>query len=320
MNKESIIQIIEEWFHKNYTAGNPRIAPHQHNGIDNLPVNSQDIIGGLVTQIVAGTNVTISPTTGIGVVTVNSSGGSGSPGGNNTDIQFNDSGSFGGQDSFTFNKSTNVVTLDDGSVSGFDGGQITGGTSGIVIRTNDTTAAGATNGFVQLFAGKSTGTGSNSGEVDISAGNAAVDGNPGSVDINAGNCGDISHSGGNDGGSVIIAAGSTGTANGGHVNIVSGSTTGAGTAGAITLNLGGVVGGTRKYVQISQFDSGGTIHPNVYIGSGTPSLGSGQGVIGIHNRSTAPSGTPSNGGILYVEAGALTYKGSSGTITTVAPA
>lgn len=35
---------------------------------------------------------------------------------------------------------------------------------------------------------------------------------------------------------------------------------------------------------------------------------------------TAPSGTPSGGGYLYVESGALKYKGSSGTVTTIANA
>lgn len=43
------------------------------------------------------------------------------------------------------------------------------------------------------------------------------------------------------------------------------------------------------------------------------------GVAFIANT-TAPSGTPSGGGFLYVESGALKYKGSSGTITTLGPA
>jgi hypothetical protein len=30
--------------------------------------------------------------------------------------------------------------------------------------------------------------------------------------------------------------------------------------------------------------------------------------------------TPSGGGVFYVESGALKYKGSSGTVTTIAPA
>lgn len=35
---------------------------------------------------------------------------------------------------------------------------------------------------------------------------------------------------------------------------------------------------------------------------------------------TAPAGTPTGGGYLYVEAGALKFKGSGGTVTTIAPA
>lgn len=42
--------------------------------------------------------------------------------------------------------------------------------------------------------------------------------------------------------------------------------------------------------------------------------------IFIGNTSTAPTGNPASGGFLYVEAGALKYRGSSGTITTIAPA
>lgn len=39
----------------------------------------------------------------------------------------------------------------------------------------------------------------------------------------------------------------------------------------------------------------------------------------IANGSAVP-GTPSGGGVIYVEAGALKYKGSSGTVTTLGPA
>jgi hypothetical protein len=41
--------------------------------------------------------------------------------------------------------------------------------------------------------------------------------------------------------------------------------------------------------------------------------------VQIYNT-TAPAGTPSASGFLYVESGALKYKGSSGTITTIAVA
>jgi hypothetical protein len=45
----------------------------------------------------------------------------------------------------------------------------------------------------------------------------------------------------------------------------------------------------------------------------------GVGRILITNT-TAPSGTPSGSGILYVQSGSLRFKGSSGTITTIANA
>jgi len=48
------------------------------------------------------------------------------------------------------------------------------------------------------------------------------------------------------------------------------------------------------------------------------------GAVGLmaymRNITTAPTSNPSNGGYLYVEAGALKYRGSSGTITTIAVA
>lgn len=50
------------------------------------------------------------------------------------------------------------------------------------------------------------------------------------------------------------------------------------------------------------------------------SLGGGAKVINIGNCTTAPTTNPTGGGILYVEAGALKYRGTSGTVTTIAPA
>jgi hypothetical protein len=52
------------------------------------------------------------------------------------------------------------------------------------------------------------------------------------------------------------------------------------------------------------------------IGLNTVDFGSGVGVFAIADG-TAPSGTPSGGGVIYVESGALKYKGSSGTVTTL---
>lgn len=51
-----------------------------------------------------------------------------------------------------------------------------------------------------------------------------------------------------------------------------------------------------------------------------PSYGSGTGVFFLANATVVPSVNPVGGGILYVEAGALKYRGSGGTVTTIAPA
>jgi len=60
-----------------------------------------------------------------------------------------------------------------------------------------------------------------------------------------------------------------------------------------------------------------TAAPNLLLG-GTSDPG-GSNALYIANRGIVP-GTPSGGGVIYVEAGALKYKGSSGTITTLGPA
>lgn len=49
-------------------------------------------------------------------------------------------------------------------------------------------------------------------------------------------------------------------------------------------------------------------------------FGDGKGVIGIGNATVTPSVNPVGGGVLYVEDGALKYRGSNGTVTIIAPA
>lgn len=52
----------------------------------------------------------------------------------------------------------------------------------------------------------------------------------------------------------------------------------------------------------------------------TTSLGGGIGVVALGNAPTVPASNPTGGGVLYAEAGALKWRGSSGTVTVVAPA
>jgi len=54
--------------------------------------------------------------------------------------------------------------------------------------------------------------------------------------------------------------------------------------------------------------------------NGFGQYGGGAGVIYISNATTAPTSNPVDGGILYVDNGALKYRGSGGTVTTLAAA
>jgi hypothetical protein len=63
-----------------------------------------------------------------------------------------------------------------------------------------------------------------------------------------------------------------------------------------------------------------SLHVTQNLRLNTTSLGGGSGVIAIANATTLPSAPPTGGGVLYVENGALMYRGSSGTVTTVARA
>ena len=59
---------------------------------------------------------------------------------------------------------------------------------------------------------------------------------------------------------------------------------------------------------------------NMQLFSATMSVGGGSSVLGITNAATVPTSNPTGGGILYAEGGALKWRGSSGTITTIAAA
>lgn len=75
-----------------------------------------------------------------------------------------------------------------------------------------------------------------------------------------------------------------------------GGAVGAGVTTSYGLNIAANTGGTNNYV--ARLAGGAVFMEDI----------------------TAPSATPSGGGFLYVEAGALKYKGSSGTVTTIAVA
>ncbi|MBT9168548.1 MAG: hypothetical protein DDT19_01895 [Syntrophomonadaceae bacterium] len=86
------------------------------------------------------------------------------------------------------------------------------------------------------------------------------------------------------------------------------------------IQSGGNVGiGTTTPSQRLEVVGNSSIIGNIGIGT-TDQFGGGTRVIGIANATTLPTTNPVGGGVLFVEAGALRYRGSSGTITTIAPA
>jgi hypothetical protein len=96
--------------------------------------------------------------------------------------------------------------------------------------------------------------------------------------------------------------------------------------GSVPYGLaGGSLSSGNSYLQATRWDGTATnyallLQPNGgNLGFNGLSFGGGSNVIFIGNG-TAPSSNPTAGGILYVESGALKYRGSSGTITTIANA
>ena len=103
---------------------------------------------------------------------------------------------------------------------------------------------------------------------------------------------------------------------GGNLNLFSGFGTGSGLSGRIQLTLGN---GT-----VMLATGGFTTNGRKYVALGGSPLSTdiptGDVVVWIANATTTPTSNPVNGGVLYVESGALKYRGTSGTVSTVAPA
>ncbi len=99
-------------------------------------------------ELVAGTNITITPGSSGATRTLTiaaSGGGGGSPGGSTTQIQFNDAGAFGGDADLTWNKTTNDLVL---------GGTDTGITLAGVTNEPTTPASGTLHYYAKSIAGK----------------------------------------------------------------------------------------------------------------------------------------------------------------------
>lgn len=106
-------------------------------------------------------------------------------------------------------------------------------------------------------------------------------------------------------------------------NLVITTVPSAGTTKDIVIKGGDSTGGSgftsgNTFIT-SGNNSGGTVG-SIGLFTETANFGGGERVMYIANRVTAPATNPTGGGILYVESGALKYRGSSGTVTTIASA
>ena len=98
--------------------------------------------------------------------------------------------------------------------------------------------------------------------------------------------------------------------------------------GSSNVFIGSNVGSTQNVSNALMIDNSDTATPLIHGNFTNNNLGlncgedygSGVGVFGIKDRTTAPTGNMTGGGILYSESGALKWRGSSGTVTELAPA
>jgi hypothetical protein len=92
------------------------------------------------------------------------------------------------------------------------------------------------------------------------------------------------------------------------------------TTAATGFPPGGIqMGGNGPNIFLTAFGEVMLMTDEGNIGIGTaPEFGAGSGVIGVSEVKAIPTENPIQGGILYVEDGALKYRGPRGTVTTIA--
>jgi hypothetical protein len=127
------------------------------------------------------------------------------------------------------------------------------------------------------------------------------------------------------GGNTIIGAYAAQNLTTGHTNIIIGAGHGiaSGVKNVVIGQVTGLASGLSNNIIIADGDGNRRFNADSTgnIGLNTPDqYGGGQKVIGIANCAVAPTTNPTGGGIVYVESGALKYRGSAGTVTTLGAA
>ena len=89
--------------------------------------------------LVAGSNITISTDNNTDTITISASGGgggAGNPGGSDTQVQYNDGGSFGGESTFTYNETSNTLSVTNITATTISADDITASGTGIPTLTS----------------------------------------------------------------------------------------------------------------------------------------------------------------------------------------
>lgn len=147
---------------KNSLYSTKNVSSETHNGIDAPKINAKNIVGTVpvsagVSQIVAGTNVTVSPGGGTGVVTVNSTGGGSGVSSLTAGTAIGLSGS------------TGAVTISNTGVTSIVAGSnitISGSTGAVTINSSGGTGIGSSQFFTGTGAGNYTTTSTTLADVD----------------------------------------------------------------------------------------------------------------------------------------------------------
>ncbi len=241
-------------------------------------------------------------------------GSSTSPGGNDTDVQFNDGGFFGGDDSFTFNSGTFRVTLNNLLITGENIRTPVGGSgsgANLDIRTASAASGNNTGGTINVVAGDSIG--SNSGpDFGLFGGSGGTTGNGGTTTIQAGAGGATSGIGG----FIQIWAGdSNGASAGGEIDILAGVAHGTGIGGAVAVEAGNGQGGTGGEAKLHAGNATGSSGNG---GEAKLLAGNGHTNGGAVTITSGHSTSSGNGGLVGITAGAAAGTGTGGQIVLVA--
>lgn len=137
MNEDDVKRIATEVYNQMAQSaqyGVARVPFHTHNGIDSSQL---PFIGLYDVPVTYDGHAGDVPTVNSDETALVFTSSSGSPGGANTDVQFNDNGSFGGSSEFTYDSTSGSLTV--GEVGDPSGISIEPGGQGVVFRNDEST-------------------------------------------------------------------------------------------------------------------------------------------------------------------------------------